>query len=894
MKIGQRLSLGFVGVTLLIAVVGVVAVYYQHKIIEQDAINEIRAVERNFLNLKERDTEILSSALEVFVQNQAFKDVYLEKDRVKLYNYGQPLFQNLKNKYGITHFYFILPDGYCFLRLHDKDIYGDLITRFTFWKARDTEEAASGIELGKTAFALRVVMPYYNGNELIGYVEFGEEINHFLEILKGKTNNEFTIIADKKHLDREKWKSVTQVAGLRDNWDDLEEHLIISDTTEGKMEAAGKFFTEENLERIEEGETVLERMQSEDKTFAGGGFEIIDAGGRHAGAILSLINITDQLGIAQKAEFTTIGAIIILLITALSISFFFSRSISIPITKLKSAVLEIGKGKLDAKVVIKSKDEIGELSAFFNKMLEDLKISRDELVTAKDYIDNILKSMIDTLVVVDPEGKIKTINKATTELLGYREEELIGQPAEKILAEETIEETTEEDLLNEIDDGALLISKDFKILKANNVFIENTGLKREKIIGQPCYKVTHDRDKRCELPHDKCPLDEAVEKGGPCVELHTHFSKEGKDSFVNVVAAPIRSKKGDIVYYLHLAKQARQDQKESRLTDEELKDIKRLINKLETYVGKLEEARIFSKDAIGRLVESGSIRNLGLYYKTKLGEKIPISFSGSALKDREGNLAGIVGVARDMREIRRLEAQLVKSEKLVAIGKLAAGVAHEINNPLNVISGHAEMLSMEKSKDENAKRVAGIIMEQTKRATTIIQSLLHFSRQIKLKMGPVDVNKTLEETLPLLTYQVEVENINIVRELTSDLPKIIANSGQLQQVFLNIMLNAVQAMPNGGALTIRTYAAEATEFGRRKADIFKRGDKIVVIEFRDTGNGIPEEELERVFDPFFSTKEGGTGLGLSICHGIIDAHQGMIEVKSKKGEGASFIIKLPA
>ena len=243
-------------------------------------------------------------------------------------------------------------------------------------------------------------------------------------------------------------------------------------------------------------------------------------------------------------------------------------------------------------------------------------------------------------------------------------------------------------------------------------------------------------------------------------------------------------------------------------------------------------------------------------------------------------------------ELRKTQQQLIQSEKLNAMGRLASGVAHEINNPLNVISGNAEALSME-NQDKEVKRVTKVIMEQAQRVATIIDRLLQFSRRAEPTMKPVDINKILEETLSLLGYQVKPQNIKVIKKFCPSLPEITADFIQLQQVFLNIMLNAVQAMPKGGELVIRTYAKKITELGRRKSDVFKQGSKIVVIEVEDTGRGIPEGKLEIIFDPFFSTKEQGTGLGLSICHGIIEAHRGAIDVQSKPGKGTAFIVKLP-
>lgn len=290
-------------------------------------------------------------------------------------------------------------------------------------------------------------------------------------------------------------------------------------------------------------------------------------------------------------------------------------------------------------------------------------------------------------------------------------------------------------------------------------------------------------------------------------------------------------------------------------------------------------SRIFVKPIIKLHEATGRIGRGDLDYKIEVKTGDEIEELANSFKDMIASIKG-------------LQVQLIRSEKLAAIGELAAGVAHEINNPLNVISGNAEMLSKE-SQDQEVKRATKVIIEQVKRAAGITERLLQFSRKIEPKIGRVDINKAIEDTLYLSGYQTKYQNIKIIKRLDLSLPEVMADFGQLQEVFLNIILNAVQAMPNGGELTIKTYAEEISKFGRRKTDMFKQGSEVVDIEFRDTGEGIPEEKLKKIFDPFFSTKEGGTGLGLSICHGIIEAHQGTIDAQSKVGEGTTFIIQLP-
>lgn len=483
-------------------------------------------------------------------------------------------------------------------------------------------------------------------------------------------------------------------------------------------------------------------------------------------------------------------------------------------------------------------------------------------------------------------------------------------------------------VLDSIPEGILLLSRDLRILWANKKTLDLMHLDEDEVIGNFCYKVTHHRDEPCKAPHDICPVEEVLKTGKPLTVIHTHFDRDGNEIYVEVTSYPVRVKRGEMGQFIHIARNVTDRVKAEKALEEAkeftdniiksmidtlivvdpqgtIKAVNQATEKLLGYenrelVGKpvdmllagKEENLILKCDEQKVVFKEGEVCNYSMNYRAKNGDIIPVIFSGALMRNKEGKAVGIVGIARDMRELKRLQTRLVRSEKLAAIGELAAGVAHEINNPLNVISGHAEMLSMEK-KDEDIKEATRIILGQVKRAAAIIQRLLKFSKKIEPKIEPIDINKTLEDTIPLLEYQIKRQNIHIKKELSTHLSPIMADSGQLQEVFLNIMLNAVQAMPKGGMLTIRTYPATISNFGKREADIFRLGASTAVIEFEDTGEGIPEENLKMIFNPFFSTKEGGTGLGLSICHGIIEAHQGTIEVQSKVGRGTSFIIQLP-
>ena len=281
------------------------------------------------------------------------------------------------------------------------------------------------------------------------------------------------------------------------------------------------------------------------------------------------------------------------------------------------------------------------------------------------------------------------------------------------------------------------------------------------------------------------------------------------------------------------------------------------------------------------------------YYETNIvnrnNQAIPVSTCLSALKDVKGKTIGIVEVFQDITELKGLQERLIQSEKLALMGRLAAGVAHEINNPISGILTYIKLLSQktqkgrfEQSELEKIKRYLTIIERETNRCGTIVRHLLDFARPAKPDIKPIDIKSVLEQGISLLQDQLKHQNIKINKEIASPLPKVMADFSQLQQVFMNIMLNASEAMPDGGELKISINAKEKD---------------FVTVELSDTGYGIPEENITKIFDPFFTTKaekEGkGLGLGLSIVQGIIKDHHGHIDVKSKIEEGTTFTIKLP-
>ena len=326
-----------------------------------------------------------------------------------------------------------------------------------------------------------------------------------------------------------------------------------------------------------------------------------------------------------------------------------------------------------------------------------------------------------------------------------------------------------------------------------------------------------------------------------------------------------------------------------------------------------EETPLFKKIVLEKLFKEGLFKDYKMSFRTKNGEEIPISFSWSMMKDKNGDFIGIVGVARDMRDIIRLhqkerefivekarsealqerarelqeaydklktaQTMLLQSEKMAAVGQLAGGVANEINNPMGVILGFSQSIVKRIKEDESLYKPLKSIEREAMRCKKLVMDLLTFSRIGKSHFELININQAIDETLSLIEGQAKVKSIEIIKEYNTGLPDIMANKNQIQQVIVNLFNNSADAMPDGGRITIATkQAGEQIEF-----------------DISDTGIGMTEEVRRHIFEPFFTTKEvgKGTGLGLSLCYEIIQKHNGKIEAESEEGRGSNFRIILP-
>ncbi|MDP3039705.1 MAG: ATP-binding protein, partial [Deltaproteobacteria bacterium] len=273
------------------------------------------------------------------------------------------------------------------------------------------------------------------------------------------------------------------------------------------------------------------------------------------------------------------------------------------------------------------------------------------------------------------------------------------------------------------------------------------------------------------------------------------------------------------------------------------------------------------------------IRDMEVEIKPPSGGRIPLSLSAAPLKDETGREMGLVLLLRDLREIRDLQEKVRRSERLASLGRLAAGVAHEIRNPLSSIRGFAQYFMRRLKGQEEEQRYASIMVKEVDRLNRVISELLDFARPKEPHREPHTLEEIFESSLKLLKPELASKGVTVEKSYEPNLPIVRVDRDQLSQVFLNLFLNSLESIEGKGRIMVSL-----------KQIIDPPGVNVVIA---DTGRGIPSEDLGKVFEPFFSTKRKGTGLGLAIVHQIVEGHGGNIAVDSQEGMGTTFRITLP-
>jgi len=743
-KIGTKLVIGFlIVIGLFCSFFYINDTQFQKKSIETSVESEIQQAQASFESTKERDTNMLSATLESVINDPAIKVTYLEKDRDKLYGQNQVLFDKLKNQYGITHWYFILPDGHVFLRMHQRDQYDDLIGRATFQQARDTGKMASGIELGKTAYALRVVTPYYDGGQLIGYVELGEEIGHFLKIIQHNSDNELSIAADKKFLSQPDWAAVRQTAGLRNNWDDWSTHLIIGATEE--TATIKSCFTEENLINLEKGQTNFSPSLEGGKYFGCGGFEIKDAREQHTGEFMLAVDVSDHVAAAAASNRKTLiyfGSIFGL---ALLLSLLFVRSFARSIGKLSEGPINIRQGHLDYRVDIKTGDEIEELGQGFNEMAEDIQNSH-----------------------MDLEGKIQARTQELEKAKKGLEEKVWARTRELEESKATVEEQ---------------VRKQTAKLQEQNYHLEDMRKAVVNILEDVAESEQDLRHKTEELQKATVIIDQQKER----VEGILRFLKSIGDG---VVATDMD---GKIIFFNEAAEKLTGVPNEKAIGGfawETLWYFKE--NDPENQI------QVIRKFLAGEKKFNRASDRLML--KRKDGAVIGVSFSISFIYDTNNSKQGCILVMRDVTEERELEKN--KDNFLSVAAHQLRTPLSGIRWSLEMLLGD----DVGKLPGE-AHEVVENINENTMRLITLVNDLLNVSRinmgKVIEPASPVNVAETISAVLKSGDGFVAKNKIKIVFDANKKAEaRVFISPQHFFESIENIVSNAIKYTPEQGTVKI--------------------------------------------------------------------------------------------
>ncbi len=304
---------------------------------------------------------------------------------------------------------------------------------------------------------------------------------------------------------------------------------------------------------------------------------------------------------------------------------------------------------------------------------------------------------------------------------------------------------------------------------------------------------------------------------------------------------------------------------------------KKLADFLYSRDAKLREEEEKFTDGLMAQVKAGKvIPNVEVKRQTKEGKEIITSMTISPLKDAEGRIAGASRICKDITHVKKAEERLALAERLSSLGELTAGVAHELRNPLAGIKINTQVLSRKKDLPEMEKKLLNSTQDGIEKIQKIVDDMLHFAKPKAAHFKEEEINEVVDKSLAILQPKLKKGNISAVFKGAEGLPRLRIDIHQIQQVLINLMLNAIQAMENGGMLSVRTFLKDG-----------------VGIEVRDTGTGIPVAHLKKLFDPFFTTKSEGTGLGLSISLKILENHGATIDVVSDPGKGSTFTIHFP-
>jgi PAS domain S-box-containing protein len=807
-----------VGIVVLLGVFLFGIYWFQQKHLSSEVDSKLKSVEKLFRGQLESDAGMMAAALHMLRRDKRVTTSLKEQNRKALFDLTSTDFGHLHTVHGLTHLYFTGIDRINILRVHKPGKYGDEINRFTTLEAQETGEVSQGIELGPLGtFTLRVVEPWYDGDELIGYVELGEEIEHIIGKLHTILGVEIYVVIEKTFLNREGWEVGMRMLGRDAEWDRFPSVVMIEQTEDVFPESLVPFL---GKEYHTSGVTDV-GVSLDGRRYRSRFIRLHDAGGRGVGDMIVMMDVMPL------------------------------------VTSLRNTLLLVG-----ATCLLVGGALFTLLYGFVRRTDRLMTTATEELVRVTKAVD----SAGDAVIIADASGRPIYQNEASSELFGYTLEDLeaaggltiiYADPAVAIEIPTTIAQG--KTWRGQVEVRHRLGRKIPVSLRADAIIGE-----REEVAGFISIHNDIRERKRAEeaLRASEERFKDLFDNAGDAIFIHDF---EGTMIEVNQVAC-------NRLGYSH---------------EELLKLTPADFNPPE------------EEPLISQRLEEIQMRGQITFETTHIasdGRTIPVEIVSRTIDYRGKGV--IISIARDIsyrkraeKEQQRLQTQLAQAQKMKTVGTLAGGVAHEFNNLLMGIQGNTSLLLMDIDSQPSQKQRLKNIERQIEIGATLTSMLLGYARKGNYQVKLHDLNLLTKETFPI--FGRTRKGIKIHLELAEGSLAIEADRRQMEHVFLNLFLNAVDAMPRGGDLLLKTMHTTHRSMQGKVYD--PRSGNYAMLTVTDTGVGMDQETMEHVFDPFFTTKEvgQGTGLGLASAYGIIKAHGGYIDVDSKKGRGSTFTIYLP-
>ncbi len=802
---------------LAILLTGFVVSFYQNqkKHLHAEVINKLESVEKLIVTQLDSDTQTMKAGLEIVLYDKQLQTALKNKDREALLEQALPFFKHLQSKHRITHFYFTGSDRINILRVHKPDKYGDKIDRYTTLAAERSGKFSSGIELGPLGtFTLRVVTPWYEGDRLIGYVEFGEEIEHITKKLRDILNVELYVLIEKKFLNREVWEAGMRMLGRQPAWDQFPTVVMIDNTEKLLPENIIKFFNEAHYTSMQPAVEV----SLNDREYRTGFLPLKDVGGNVVGHMVILFDVTDM----KSGLHTTI---------------FYVGAICLAVGGVLFVLFHIFLGQIERQMA-KSSEALQESEKKYRHLVE----------STRDWVWSI-----------DIEGRITFTNEAVKHILGYEVHELLGSssfypmhPEDQELSQRLFQQVVEQKrgwknsvvrMIHKDGSVRFFESSAQSIIDAEDRLVGFAGIDRDITDRKRAEKALQDSEEKYRSMMDA--INDAVYICSP--DFRIEYMNPAMTKRIGYDAA------GELCYNV----------------------IHGLDEKCPWCIhGKVMQGKHVKNEVV-------SPKDGKTYF-----------VSSSPVLHTDGSVSKL-SISRDITELKKMETQLRQSQKMESIGTLAGGIAHDFNNILFPIVGYAEMMLDDLPEDSLHRKNTNEILQGAKRAKALVKQILTYSRQSDQELQPLNVQLVIKEVLKLIRSSIPT-TIEINQDIGTECGYVLADPTQIHQIAMNLMTNAFHAMEDEGGkleVTLKEVALGIDDL----TDQSMTPGAYVCLTVADTGHGMDQAVISRIFDPYFTTKESGkgTGLGLSVVHGIVKSYQGDIKVYSEPGKGTVFHVYLP-